>query len=405
MTRSRLLWLGVTHLIKMARPSEDVEEFAQRLSAGGGRFVEIVRGLTACSGDWALLASLGQMKPALKGVEFVVGGFIPAGVVALAAGAAGTGKSTLFHDLAVIVATPRLERDPDQHWLGVSSKDIQDGTAVFLSGEDSEPIVTARRQQLKSGLKPRGLIELCARGGASLTDLLDRLRRLDGLKLLVVDAARAFLDGSEDESAPADAFMAPLVQFAGETGCAVVVVHHLRKGISPISPAGVLEAIRGSQVFVDRPRAIIGLTSRRGVMSAAVIKSNIPTAFTMNTEIRSFRKNVETLRLDLMAERPEKVDRVATVVNEEVEAVVAAITRAHAEGRAVVKNGKRGAHKLPGLETMSRNTVHRAVDAAVAGDRLQVLPNRHIVPSGSAFPRLPPAEIGPSGTGAANAAG
>jgi len=370
------------------------QELVRALTDREGRFVEIAQSLEACRGDWSALAALGQMEHASRGVEFVVPGFIPAGVVTLVAGAAGTGKSTLLHDLAITVATDPTERDPLQHWLGVPAKDIASGNAVFMCVEDNGAIVAARRHQLRAGLKPGGLFEVCA-SGRPLADLLAFARRLD-LKLLVVDPARAFMSGSEDESGPADGFMAPLVQFATETGCAVVVVHHLKKGASPASPEGVRECIRGSQVFVDRPRAIIGLTNRRETVSAAVIKNNIPPAFPMNMETRSFQRNATTLRLDDHADpRPDKVGRADIKADESVDAVVAAISQAHAGGTAVTRTGRRGVFEseLPGLETLARNAVRAAVDEAIASGRLRALPNKLIVPAEAALPALPAAEL------------
>lgn len=382
---------------------ESAERQAQALTSQGPRLLEIAQSLRACHGDWSLCAALGQLESASQGMDFVVPGFIPAGVVTLVAGAAGTGKSTLLHDLAITVATVPDERDPEQHWLGVPVKDIDSGAVVFMSGEDSGAIVAARRQQLQAGPKSGLLFEVYATG-KPLIESLAITKRL-GPKLLVVDPARAFMSGSEDESGPADGFMAPLVQFATDTGCAVVIVHHLKKGVSPANPAGVLDGIRGSQVFIDRPRAIIGLTERRGILSAAVIKNNIPPTYPMSRETRSFQQNIGTLRLEPISVLPEKAKRALVVVDENVEAVVAAIGQAHAAGQAVTRTGGRGVFelKLPGLEAMTRNAVRAAVDAALGTGRLRALPNKQIVLADAPLPALPRTAFGQSATATADA--
>jgi len=397
--------VGVAHLLWLSKSGLGAEALVDRLTDQEWRFVETARTLATCDGDWSLLASLGQLKFQPSVMEFVVPGYVPSGELTLAVGAAGTGKSTMLHDLAILVATPEGERDPEQQWLGVSSKDIPHGTAVFLGGEDSAPLIAARRRQLRAGPKPGHLIEWCCRAkGEALTELLRPLKRLDGLKALIVDPARVFMDGSDSDDRHVDEFLVPLEDFAHDTGCAVIVAHHLKKDMSPASPSGVLGAIRGSQILVDRPRAIIGLTKRRDVLSAAVIKSNIPTAYPMNTDTRSFQMNATTLRVEPMADHVEKADKPVVLANKEVETVVAAIIQAHADGKVIMKTGKSGVFKLglPGLEIMSRAVVLGAVDAAIAAGRLTMLPNRHIVPAAKAFPELPNGAIGQSGTGTPN---
>lgn len=392
-----LEWLGLSHLRKLAslRFGERPELLAQRLLVRHPSFVEAAHKLKACGGNWELLLSLPGVVAPPKSVTFAVPGLIPTEVITLLAGAAGTGKSTLLHDLSIIVTTHKAERDPTRTWLGVPVADIRDGAAVFLSGEDGAAGVFDRGSQLSERGSPIRLMELTS-DRRTLEDVLAEIDSVPDLALLVVDPARAFMSGSEDDSVYASEFMRPLGAFATRKGCAVVVVHHLKRNLNPTSPSGVLGALRGSQVFIDRPRCIIGLVRRRSVLTAAVIKHNIPTLYPMKEEPESFQMDAETLRVTPMQAVKARDTPRRLVENPESEVVglVVAAIRAVPADVAVTLTGRRGIFELhlPELVGISRKTVRAAAEEAIACGRLRALPNRNLVVTGAPLPALPGAQ-------------
>src|SRR6202012_1926093 len=78
---------------------------------------------------------------------------------------------------------------------------------------------------------------------------------------------------------------------------AILVVHHLQKGASPKTAREVLDMLRGSQVFVDRPRVVIGMYRDGPYAVAGLAKNNIPPNLGMVTEERVFARDAKHLQL------------------------------------------------------------------------------------------------------------
>jgi RecA-family ATPase len=89
---------------------------------------------------------------------------------------------------------------------------------------------------------------------------------------VIVDPARSFLDGNEDQSETVSRFLDALRRFAERTGAAVVVLHHLAKIARPRSLDEVRDAVRGSGVWLDRPRVGIGMYLSGGRTMVGLIK-------------------------------------------------------------------------------------------------------------------------------------
>ncbi len=125
----------------------------------------------------------------------------------------------------------------------------------------------------------------------------ENLLTVDNIALLVVDPARSFIKGNEDESANVDAALSTLVRFAAEKQCAVVVLHHLKKSARPASPHDAVEGLRGSGAFKARARVAIGIVRKGDVVSVGVAKHNMPPQYPMLTETKKFRRQAGTPRL------------------------------------------------------------------------------------------------------------
>jgi AAA domain len=182
---------------------------------------------------------------------FLVPGLIPDGAPTLLLGNRKAGKSTALLELAVAVA----RREPE--WMGFPLNHERRGLAVYLSGEDSEAEVIERVRRMTGGETPYGLHVIPARGG-DLDEIVENMQK-ENPRLIVIDPARKYFKGDEDGSdAVNDLFnrIEPLVQ---EKNCTAIVSHHLKRGADPRTVAAVADYVRGSGVWLDRPRVTLGM--------------------------------------------------------------------------------------------------------------------------------------------------
>lgn len=295
-------------------------------------------------------------------VKWLVDGIIPAGTVTLMAGAQMTGKSTLATELAVAVAQdsgPRI-------WLGRPViPENATGLAVILSGEDTSGIINARLAALDQEDTADRLMPY-ALDARTLPELCEALAKVLNLSLVIVDPARRYLVGDEDGSDSANTFFATLEALAARTGAAVVVLHHLTKNAAPTSLQAVRELVRGSGVWLDRPRVMLGMFRRRDTTVVGVAKHNIPPIFPMMEE-SAFTRDAMTLR-HLPVAQPDTADDGAPETDGLERKALAAIDRLRADGAIIMR---RGAMELWALqpaemEGIGRNRIREAVDALIA---------------------------------------
>jgi archaellum biogenesis ATPase FlaH len=320
----------------------------------------------AAGGDMAMFARLGRRSERENGQEsirWLVDGVIPMGTMTLLAGAQMTGKSTLATELAVAVAQDQGAR----MWLGRQIvAENATGLAVILSGEDSDGIINARLIALDPADTAARLVTY-ALDARTLPELAEALAKVPDLSLVIIDPARRYLVGDEDGSDSANSFFATLEALAAKTGAAVVVLHHLTKNAAPTSLQAVRTAVRGSGVWLDRPRVVLGVYRRQDMTMVGIAKHNIPPTFPMMTE-GAFTRDQVTLR-----HVPVKAADTATDTMGEAEAdglehkALAAITRLQAEGATVMRRGasELWALKPPELAGVGRDPIRRAVDALV----------------------------------------
>lgn len=260
-----------------------------------------------CARDFELFDKIGpqSVKEATKGegFEFLVHGLIPRGSITLLAGTGGTGKSSLAHKLCCLAATDWRD-DEDPRWIGqplVKAK--SKGICIYFSGEDGPAIINARNELFDPEKRAQRLMfqrtHFTDKNGGELTfpQFLARLRTMPEVPLLVIDPARKYLTGDEDDAAVVSEFFEAIEQFAHEKNTAVIVVHHLSKGAKPQSAREVLDELRGSQVFIDRPRVVIGMFREGPRTIVGLAKCNIPPSLGMVIEERVFAHNPKTLEL------------------------------------------------------------------------------------------------------------
>jgi len=251
--------------------------------------------------DVELFDSTGPLrKEADEMFEFLVPGLVPRGCVTMLAAAGGTGKSSLAHQLCVMASIDYEPGEEAPRWLGQRlAIEKCKGICVYFAGEDGPPIINARAAIFDPAGRARRLMFQRTNFGKGVTfyQHLKHLQKIPNVPIMIIDPDRKYLTGDEDDSGAASEFFDALEEFAVTKGTAVIIVHHLEKGAEPKSAREVLDMLRGSQVFVDRPRVVIGMYRDGPYTIAGLAKNNIPPNLGMVTEERVFARDPKRLQL------------------------------------------------------------------------------------------------------------
>lgn len=187
-------------------------------------------------------------------VDWLWPGWLAAGKLHLIGGAPGTGKTTVAAGLAAIVS--RGGSWPDGSRARV-------GSVVIWSGEDDNadtlnPRLRAADADMARVHMVGNVIE--ADGSypfdpsRDLDALREALRAVPDVRLLVVDPLVSAVTGDSHKNAEVRRGLQPLVDLAGELGCAVLGITHFSKGTSGREP---LERITGSLAFGALARVVL----------------------------------------------------------------------------------------------------------------------------------------------------
>lgn len=260
------------------------------------------------------------------GFDFVVEGWIPKGAVTVIGASGGTGKSSLAHNLAIKAAIDYSDEEEKPTWLNSKINfDNCKGIIVYLSGEDGPAIVQARAKVYDPEGRSHRLMVLRTDFGdeRNLAGFLRRLSKLPDVSMVVIDPARKYLSGDEEDAAVVSEFFEAIEEFAINRNAAMVVVHHLLKGAKPQHISDIYDLLRGSQVFIDRPRVVIGMYREGPYVVAGLSKNNIPPQLGMVQGERVFARDPERLELvQLPGEEGMRLDK--TLSEEEVAELKAA---------------------------------------------------------------------------------
>lgn len=283
-----------------------------------------------CARDIALFEATGTQRASTEEqFEFLVGGWLPRGAITVMGATGGTGKSSMAHRLAVMTS---IDWNEDEHptWLGGPlHKDKAQGLVIYFSGEDSAAIVNARAAMIDpEGRSSRLMLQHNDFGfhpdgqKRNIGDFLRDLHKLPDISLIVIDPARKYLEGDEDDSEVVSNFFEAIEEISIKKKCAIVVVHHLAKLAHPKDTRDIVDLLRGSQVFIDRPRVVIGMMRDGAYTVVGLSKNNIPPNLGMIQGERLFVRDAENL--DLIWLPGPKGVRTFTVSEEEIEQIKAA---------------------------------------------------------------------------------
>lgn len=258
-----------------------------------------------CARDVMLFDATGPMRKTGgdQQFEFLVPGLIPRGAICILAASGGTGKSSVAHELCIHCAIDYKQGEPRPFWLGqpVNVDAAKDGICVYFSGEDGPAIINARADLYDPEKRAQRLqFHRADFGGedVSFAEFVEkRLMKMPNIPLIVVDPARKYLSGDEEDSEVVNEFFHVLEELAMTKNASVVVVHHLKRGAKPKSIPEVLDELRGSQVFIDRARVVLGMFREGKHTIVGLAKNNIPPSLGMVTEERVFVRNPKTLKL------------------------------------------------------------------------------------------------------------
>ena len=165
-------------------------------------------------------------------------------------------------------------------------------------------------------------------------------------------------------------FFTKLETFAKDKDCAVVVLHHLKRGAPPRTLADVAAAVRGTGVFLDRPRVTLaalraGEETQFGIPAPDDVPLHNFRQSTMFSGVRRLRRDEATFR-----HVPAGAQRTATKepTTSEAGRVLEATNRTLASGEKLTRTGKAALweRKPPELAGMSRAAVRSAVDMLVS---------------------------------------
>jgi hypothetical protein len=237
------------------------------------------------------------------GFDFIVDGWVPRGAVTVIGATGGTGKSSLAHNLAIKAAIDYKKGEKLPTWLG-SRIDFEKckGICVYFSGEDGPAIVQARAKVYDpDGRADRLMFQRTDFGeGGTLSTFLKELHTLPDVPLIVIDPARKYLTGDENDAGVVSEFFEAIEEFAIQRHAAMVVVHHLVKGAKVKHVSEIYDLLRGSQVFIDRPRVVIGMYREGKYTIAGLAKNNIPPQLGMIQGERVYVRDPEHLELVLL---------------------------------------------------------------------------------------------------------
>jgi AAA domain-containing protein len=309
--------------------------------------------------------------------QFLVDGLIPKSVLVLLLAKQKVGKTNAMLELAVAVARRESE------WFGFPLNAGR-GFAVYLFGEGSREDAEERVRTMNGGELPM-LLNLVPYDGIEFDEILKSLSDVN-IELLIVDPARKFYKGDEDGSDAVSEFFTKLEEFGRCKHAAVVVTHHLKREAAPKSIHDVPRCMRGSQVFLDRPRVVLamrraGTETQFGIPAPEGQPLHNFRGSSMFSGIRRLRRDEATFRHVVLgtAEGKEPIASGSAetamdgtelitieVGSNDLERVRAAVVGLINGGQRVTSRGRRELFRLKPLDGISRLATRAAIERLIS---------------------------------------
>ena len=299
-----------------------------------------------------------------KEAEYLVGARIPRAGITLLVADGGVGKSSLAQEIADALGC--IERSTVRPRTVLGAEVTGRYVVAMISGEDPIGKINDRE---RCHAKIWGTSLVFHGRPDRYESFLAQCESMPILDLLIVDPARKFMSGFEDNSDVVSEFYDKLERIAARKNCAVIVVHHLTKGRPPSSLSQMLLRVRGSVVHVNRPRLVLGAREvRKGLIEIGPIKHNLDGLWLEVNQGMLLQQDPETYTLIPVTSQPSH----GQDTNLPAVQVMAAIDGITNEGGIARRSGKRGLFELRTAELagLSRGAVLEAIAALIQSGAL-----------------------------------
>ena len=203
--------------------------------------------------------------------EYFIHGVFPKGQVSLLAAAGGVGKSMLLLEAMRFGAL-----NSGGNLLNIllfGGRLVGAGPTVYISAEDDQIEIHSRLNDMGGAVPGLIAVPLPSAGGAPILFKSDpsgpvatehwwalskQIQAVEGLAAVAIDPLQVFCSLDLNMPENAQFVCSHLSRLASETGAAIIISHHFRKGaVSGVESAR--EAIRGTAGLVDGVRAVYAL--------------------------------------------------------------------------------------------------------------------------------------------------
>jgi hypothetical protein len=356
----------------LVRDGERAGDFLKRVAVRVKKIEEELALLSECGYDAPLLASIRAEQRSKPGpVRFLVESLIPTNCITLLGGKRKTGKSTAVTELAFIVATG------GGAWCGFDVPK-QEGFVVLFGGEDSRAVIWERLNRMAADSTS---LERLIIYGNETTNLKATLARYAGMKicLIVVDPTRKYYSGDEDGSDAPNELFNFLESQAEAHNCALLVTHHPRKDAEPRNMTELAASLRGSSVFLDRPRVTIGLM-RKGEETVLGIPTDRDGNALHNMPAEQMFRGERVCKRDEATHRLTPIQRqsdTSSTARSDSMLALQSLDCLNDKGIYVTKSGKHGLFENwpKEIQSISRARVHAACELLIASGEITLSEN------------------------------
>jgi RecA-family ATPase len=211
-----------------------------------------IRELPPVEGDGVIVVSGDQLE--MTPVRWLWPGWLAGGKLHLLAGEPGQGKTTIAAALAAIVSAGGTFPD---------GTPCETGNVMFWSGED-DPADTLKPRLVAAGADVRNVhfvTGMVVRGrdtvfspARDMEALVAEANQIGNVRLLVLDPVVSAVKGDSHKNTEVRKDMEPLVEWAAQTGAAIIGITHFSKGGKNQNPA---QRVSGSVAFTAVARVVL----------------------------------------------------------------------------------------------------------------------------------------------------